>query len=154
MGVPFENGEFSSADQLTEVFTCVIFSSSVVHAAANFPQYDAYGFPPNYPSKLKGFPPKNKNPMEEKNIVQLLIDKSTTLDMMIITRILSERSTNALRDFEVNYTYAPAAVQIVEEFRKELRDISSKIHQRNEKLDRKYEYLLPEKSQIPSVSNS
>lgn len=53
--------------------------------------------------------------MEEKNIVQLLIDKSTTLDMMIITRILSERSTNALGDFEVNYTYAPAAVKIVEE---------------------------------------
>lgn len=34
---------------------------------------------------------------------------------MIITRILSERSTNALGDFEVNYTYDPAAVQIVEE---------------------------------------
>lgn len=59
-GVPFENGKFSSVDQLTAVFTSVIFSSSVVHAAANFPQYDAYGFPPSYPTKIKGVPPKNK----------------------------------------------------------------------------------------------
>nr|XP_011425972.2 allene oxide synthase-lipoxygenase protein isoform X1 [Crassostrea gigas]XP_019922364.2 allene oxide synthase-lipoxygenase protein isoform X1 [Crassostrea gigas] len=147
-GVPFENGKFSSVDQLTAVFTSVIFSSSVVHAAANFPQYDAYGFPPSYPTKIKGVPPKNKNSLNEENLVQLLIDKSTTLDTMVITRILSERSTNALGDFEVNYTYDPAAVQIVEEFRKELKDISLKIHQRNEKLERKYEYLLPE--EIPN----
>lgn len=71
-GVPFENGEFSSADQLTEVFMCVIFSSSVVHAAANFPQYDAYGFPPNYPSKLKGFPPKNKVSKTNRNFLHSL----------------------------------------------------------------------------------
>lgn len=147
-GVPFENGKFSKADQLIEVFTSVIFSSSVVHAAANFPQYDAYGFPPNYPTKIKGVPPKNKNPLKEEDIVKSLIDKSTTLDTMVITRILSERSTNALGDFEVTYTYDPAAVKIVEEFRQNLKDISLKMHQRNEKLVQKYEYLYPE--EIPN----
>lgn len=53
--------------------------------------------------------------MKEEDIVKSLIDKSTTLDTMVITRILSERSTNALGDFEVTYTYDPAAVKIVEE---------------------------------------
>lgn len=42
------------------------------------------------------------------------MDKSTTLDTMTITKILSERGTNALGDFEVNYTYDPPAVQIVD----------------------------------------
>lgn len=56
-----------------------------------------------------------QNPLKEEDIVKSLIDKSTTLDTMVITRILSERSTNALGDFEVTYTYDPAAVKIVEE---------------------------------------
>lgn len=56
-----------------------------------------------------------QNPLKEEDIVKSLIDKSTTLDAMVITRILSERSTNALGDFEVTYTYDPAAVKIVEE---------------------------------------
>lgn len=148
LGVPFENGKFSKADQLVDVFTSVIFTSSVVHAAANFPQYDAYGFPPNYPSKIKGVPPKNKDPLKEEDIVKCLIDKSTTLDTMVITKILSERSTNALGNFEVTYTYDPAAVNIVEEFRQKLKDISLKMHQRNEKLEQGYEYLYPE--EIPN----
>ncbi|XP_056021362.1 allene oxide synthase-lipoxygenase protein-like [Ostrea edulis] len=143
-GVPLTNGKFTSAEQLILVFTSVIFNSSVVHAAANFPQYDAYGFPPNYPTKIKGNPPKDKTPLQEGEIVKALLDRSTTLDTMIITTILSARSTNALGDFEVEYVYDPAAVALVEEFRKDLKRISAKIRNRNEKMSRKYEYLLPE----------
>ncbi|XP_078313312.1 allene oxide synthase-lipoxygenase protein-like [Crassostrea virginica] len=148
LGVPFENGKFSCPDQLILVLTSVIFTSSVVHAAANFAQYDAYGFPPNYPFKLNGAPPKTTNPLKEGDILKYLMDKSTTLDTMTITKILSERGTNALGDFEVNYTYDPPAVQIVDNFRKELKEISVKIHERNKTLERKYEYLLPE--EIPN----
>lgn len=38
-----------------------------MHAAANFPQYDAYGFPPNYPTKIRGVPPKNKVRQNDNN---------------------------------------------------------------------------------------
>ncbi|XP_061173092.1 polyunsaturated fatty acid 5-lipoxygenase-like [Saccostrea echinata] len=148
LGVPFKDGKFDSAEQLILVFTSVIYTSSVVHAAVNFPQYDAYGFPPNYPTKINGIPPKDKKPLQEEEVVKALIDRSTTLDTMIITKILSARSTNALGDFEVDYIYDPAAVTIVEEFRKDLKNISSRIHERNKKLERVYEYLLPE--EIPN----
>uniref|UniRef100_A0A8W8HT47 Lipoxygenase domain-containing protein n=1 Tax=Magallana gigas TaxID=29159 RepID=A0A8W8HT47_MAGGI len=116
VGVPFKDEKFSTPDQLILVFTCAIFTSSVVHAAANFSQYDAYGFPPNYPLKLKGAPPKNKDQMKEEDIIKCLADKSSILDTMVITTILSERTNNALGDFEVTYTYDPAAVDIVEEY--------------------------------------
>lgn len=54
--------------------------------------------------------------MREEDIIKCLADKSSILDIMVITTILSERTTNALGDFEVTYTYDPAAVDFVEEY--------------------------------------
>ncbi|XP_061182688.1 polyunsaturated fatty acid 5-lipoxygenase-like [Saccostrea echinata] len=152
LGVPLKDGKFSSAEQVALVFTSAIFTSSVVHAAVNFPQYDTYGFPPNYPIKLKGTPPKDKRPLMEEEVVKALVDKSTALDVLTVVSILSERSTNALGDFEVDYIYDPPAVEIVKEFRQNLKNISSKIRDRNKKLVRKYDYLLPEK--IPNSTSN
>uniref|UniRef100_A0A8W8HT92 Allene oxide synthase-lipoxygenase protein n=1 Tax=Magallana gigas TaxID=29159 RepID=A0A8W8HT92_MAGGI len=148
LGVPFKNGRFTSAEQLTIVFTSIIFTSTVGHSAVNTAQYDTYGFPPNYPTRLDGAPPKNKSPLTEEDIVKCVVDRETTIEVMSLAVILSEKIKNALGDFEVNYTYDPAAVKIVEEFRKELKDIGQNINQRNEKLERKFEYLHPE--EIPN----
>lgn len=65
-------------------------------------------------NKRRFLPPIFQNPLKEGDILKYLMDKSTTLDTMTITKILSERGTNALGDFEVNYTYDPPAVQIVD----------------------------------------
>ncbi|XP_061182686.1 polyunsaturated fatty acid 5-lipoxygenase-like [Saccostrea echinata] len=151
LGVPLKDGKFSSTDQVALAFTSVIFTSSVVHAAINFPQYDTYGFPPNYPTKLKGKPPIDKRPLKEEDVVKALVDKSTALEVLIFVSILSERVTNALGDFEVDYIYDPPAVEIVKEFRQNLKNISSKIRDRNKKLVRKYDYLLPE--EIPNSTS-
>ena len=52
--------ELTTNEELIEVLTVFIFISSVGHAAANFEQYNQYGFPPNYPSLLHGERPMNK----------------------------------------------------------------------------------------------
>lgn len=61
-GVPGEGDKFTTVEQLAEVFTTIIYICSVGHASVNFQQYDEYGFPPNYPSLLKGEPPMDKTP--------------------------------------------------------------------------------------------
>ncbi|KAL4229826.1 Arachidonate 5-lipoxygenase [Mactra antiquata] len=141
-GVP-GNGSFSSKDQLYIVLTSIIYTCSVAHAATNFPQYDEYAFPPNYPALLTGTPPKDKTALEESHILKMLPDKPTTLDMMIVTKILSQRGTKNLGDFEVQYIFEPEARKIVDEFRAELSQISDTIKGRNQTRNPPYLFLDP-----------
>ena len=48
----------------------MIFVASVSHAAANFSQYDDYGFPANYPAFLRGKPPEDK--VYQKDVCRML----------------------------------------------------------------------------------
>jgi arachidonate 5-lipoxygenase len=50
----------NNIEQLVQICTTIISTCSLGHAAANFQQYDAYGFVPNYPGILIGLPPKRK----------------------------------------------------------------------------------------------
>lgn len=56
-----------------------------------------------------------QTPLEESNVLNMLPDKPTTLDMMIVTKILSQRGTKSLGDFEVQYIFEPEARKIVDE---------------------------------------
>ncbi|XP_052225504.1 allene oxide synthase-lipoxygenase protein-like isoform X2 [Dreissena polymorpha] len=113
-GVP-SHGKFSSKEDLYLTLTSIIYTCSVAHASTNFPQYDEYAYPPNYPALLNGEPPKDKRPVEETELVSMLPDKPTTLDMMTVTKILSSRGTNSLGDFEVQYIFEPEACKVVDE---------------------------------------
>lgn len=142
-GIPGNSGKFISKTQLITVCTCLIYTCSVGHAAANFKQYDEYAFPPNYPTKLRGTPPRSKDPLTEEDILAALPDKETTLNTMIITKILSQKTGKCLGDFEVKYVYDPAAVQVVKEFREDLKRISSTIKTLNKTRNPPYPYLDP-----------
>lgn len=58
-GVP-GNGNFTRKEDLYLALTSIIYTCSVAHASTNFPQYDEYAFPPNYPALLNGEPPNDK----------------------------------------------------------------------------------------------
>jgi len=56
-----------------------------------------------------------QSPLEETDILNMLPDKPTTLDMMIVTKILSQRGTKSLGDFEVQYIFEPEARKVVDQ---------------------------------------
>jgi len=147
-GVP-GNGKFEKQDDLIKVLTSLIFVSSVGHASANFNQYDEYAFPPNYPAILRGRCPKTKDALSEQDIVAQLPSKDTTLSIMVVTKILSDRGTNGLGDFEVQYLYEPEAIAAVERFRRELANISQIIADRNKARSVPYPYLDPK--EVPNA---
>ncbi|XP_045132500.1 polyunsaturated fatty acid 5-lipoxygenase-like isoform X2 [Portunus trituberculatus] len=106
---------FTSVDQVVDAVTVIIATCSLGHAAANFQQYEQYGFVPNYPGILMGPVPSEKKIYTEKDIMALLPDKRMTLDIMVITKLLSSRGTNSLGNFEMQYLYDPVGVQAAED---------------------------------------
>ncbi|ESP02739.1 hypothetical protein LOTGIDRAFT_171808 [Lottia gigantea] len=142
-GLP-HNGTFRTQDDIVKVVTCVIYTCSVVHAATNFPQYEEYGFPPNYPATFKGTPPTTKDHVDEKQILSCLPSKENSLDVMVVTKVLSAKGTNSLGDFELMYIADPNAKRVVEAFRADLKKISGIIKERNITRRIPYIYLDPE----------
>ena len=48
---------------------------------------------------------------DEQEILAILPDKKMTLDIIVITKLLSKRGTNSLGDFEMQYMCDPVGVQ-------------------------------------------
>ncbi|XP_054767861.2 allene oxide synthase-lipoxygenase protein-like [Lytechinus pictus] len=147
-GVP-NGGAFSTADEVTEIMTNFIFISSVGHAASNFSQYDEYGFPPNYPSFLFGDPPRDKTELTEKDILAQMPPKDMALSIMLVTKLLSDRGTNGLGDFEVQYLHDTVSLQALKQFKADLLRVGAIIDERNETREEKYTYLNPK--EIPNA---
>ncbi|XP_076063711.1 polyunsaturated fatty acid 5-lipoxygenase-like isoform X2 [Oratosquilla oratoria] len=129
---------FCKVEEVIETVTVIISTCSLGHSAANFQQYEQYAFVPNYPGILMEDPPKTKREYDEKDIMKLLPNKRTTLDIMVITNLLSSKGTKSLGDFEMQYLYDPVGVRAAEEFRKNLKKASCIVNIRN--LDRELEF--------------
>uniref|UniRef100_A0A0P4W1A9 Lipoxygenase domain-containing protein n=1 Tax=Scylla olivacea TaxID=85551 RepID=A0A0P4W1A9_SCYOL len=138
-----EEEGFTSVDEVVDVVTVIIATCSLGHAAANFQQYEQYGFVPNYPGILMGSVPCEKKIYSEKDIMALLPDKRMTLDIMVITKLLSSRGTNSLGNFEMQYLYDPVGVKAAEEFKKDLKKLSLDMQKSNIDRQWKFEWLDP-----------
>lgn len=142
-GVPGKDGRFTKMEEIADAVTVLISTCSLGHSAANFQQYEAYGFVPNYPGKLTGLPPDDDRELTENDIIKYLPDKKTTLDIMVITKLLSMKGTKSLGDFEVQYLYDPHSVNAAKEFRLNLERLSRVIDERNLKRKYKFDWLNP-----------
>ncbi|KAL4218062.1 Arachidonate 5-lipoxygenase [Mactra antiquata] len=141
-GVPGESGKFVSRENVVSVCVFIIYTCSVGHATS-LKQYDEYAFPPNYPTILRGTPPTSKEPLTEEHILESLPDKTTSMNVMIITKILSQKVSKSLGDFDVNYVYDPRAIEVIKGFREELKKITSTIKYLNKSRLTSYTYLDP-----------
>ncbi|XP_072043149.1 allene oxide synthase-lipoxygenase protein-like [Amphiura filiformis] len=147
-GVPGD-GTFDTCEQLIDTVTSLIFICSVQHAAVNFAQYDFYGFPPQSPAYLRGEPLKDKTPLKESDIIDMLANKDRIKIMMVMTRLLSKRGTNGLADYEVEYQFDPIGTKALKAFREDLKEIGATIESRNATRYTPYTYLHP--SEVPNA---
>ncbi|XP_052076730.1 polyunsaturated fatty acid lipoxygenase ALOX15B-like [Mytilus californianus] len=132
--IPGDNDRFWTTGQLIDTLTSTIFICSVMHAATNFPQYDQYGFPPNYSTLLHGAPPLNANGIEDQAVLDCLPSVRETFDIMTNFTLLSQETTQPLGQSEVQLIEDPNAVTILNTFRAELALIEQEINDRNQEI--------------------
>ncbi|XP_077979796.1 polyunsaturated fatty acid 5-lipoxygenase-like [Glandiceps talaboti] len=137
------NGKFSTTDDVIQVITCVIFTSSVTHGAVNFNQYDQYANPLKYTIYLRGNPPKDKTPLTEKDVLTYLPDKSTQLKIMVMAKSLSMFGTEQLGYFDNMYQSDNISQSAIKELREDLKKIEKTIEERNRYRIVSYGYLHP-----------
>ncbi|XP_022087837.1 arachidonate 5-lipoxygenase-like isoform X2 [Acanthaster planci] len=147
-GIPAD-GKFANVEDVISTVTPIMFTCSVSHCVANFSQYDDYAFPPHYPAGMRMPPPTDKSPRSEKDILDNLPEKNVTVDVMTVTRLLSEKATNSLGDFEMQYGFCPVAVKALEQFRKDLKQIEVIIDERNRHREFPYDYCHPK--EVPNA---
>ncbi|XP_067280276.1 hydroperoxide isomerase ALOXE3-like [Pseudorasbora parva] len=142
-GIP---SSFQTLEELIKFVTMVIFTASAQHAAVNNGQFDFGGWMPNYPTALRMPPPKEKGQTTEGMILETLPDVSTTVNGMAVLKLLSKDSADhyPLGYIPENLYDEDVPFKLNEDFKKDLRELSDLIEERNKKLELPYTYLKPE----------
>lgn len=131
LGVPISDGKFRTVKEIVTTVAAIISTCSMTHAAVNFNQYDEYGFPPNYPTRMSASPPNKKTGYTEADIAKHIPNKDVTKDIMAITKLLSSKGTKSLGDFEVQFAYDPVSLVALRRLKHDLEAISIEIAERN-----------------------
>ncbi|CAC5359681.1 ALOX5 [Mytilus coruscus] len=83
------------------------------------------------------------SPVTEDCILQTIANRPQLLELMAITKVLSQKATQSLGDFERQMIVDPPAVEIVKEFQQKLRDVGKIIDKRNKQREHPYDWLHP-----------
>ncbi|XP_056598343.1 polyunsaturated fatty acid 5-lipoxygenase-like [Triplophysa dalaica] len=137
-------------EELVEYLTAVIFNASAQHAAVNFGQFEWYGWIPNSPSTMRKPPPREKDSVDVKHIMNTLPDRDCSRTVLGTVWALSrfqenERYLGMYPD--MHFTEQPVKEAIMT-FRQKLDELTDSIKQRNKGLTMSYCYLSPD--QIPN----
>ncbi|KAK1889175.1 Hydroperoxide isomerase ALOXE3 [Dissostichus eleginoides] len=134
-----------TVEELIQVVTTVVFTSSALHSAGNRGQFDHLGWIPNAPVILNKAPPTTKEQSSMEDILAYLPKKLIAILVMSYTWL----GRGNFSDFEPLGTYPeqrfaePAALQMIEDFQAELSSLSVAITKRNSKLELPFNYLNP-----------
>ena len=144
------DGKLSTRDELVDAVTLIIYTSSVQHAAVNFPQYDLMSYAPAMPLASYRPAPTSKHGGTAADYLAMLPPLDMAELQMELAYLLGSVYYNTLGEYRPGH-FEDARVQApLAAFRKRLVEIGKTIRTRNQ-TRRPYEYLIPTK--IPQSIN-
>lgn len=145
-----QNGTIGTRDSLTDAVTLIVFTSSVQHAAVNFPQYDLMSYVPNMPLACFTAAPKAKSGATVQDYLDMLPPRDHAGLQLSIGYLLGSVHYTVLGDYAFDHFQDPRVMEPLTAFQKELADIDATIQERNQQR-RPYVFLVP--SGIPQSIN-
>ncbi|TKS92518.1 Arachidonate 5-lipoxygenase [Collichthys lucidus] len=132
-------------EELSTLLTVAIFTSTVQHAATNNGQFDWCAWVPNTPCTMRQPPPTDKDAVTMEMIMATLPDVSQSCVQMAITWHLGRAQPDAipLGQYTEEHFTEGRALELIDKFRKELKEIEEHILKQNEGLELQYLFLLP-----------
>uniref|UniRef100_A0A8C7D149 Arachidonate 12-lipoxygenase, 12S-type-like n=1 Tax=Oncorhynchus kisutch TaxID=8019 RepID=A0A8C7D149_ONCKI len=139
------SNELKNKAELVTLLSVAIFTSTAQHAATNNGQFDWCAWVPNTPCTMRHPTPTDKDAVTMEMIMDSLPDVSQTCLEMAITWHLGRPQPDAvpLGQYPEQYFTEPQAQEVIDRFRKELKDIEEHILSQNQGLELPYLFLLP-----------
>ncbi|XP_039996998.1 arachidonate 12-lipoxygenase, 12S-type [Xiphias gladius] len=137
--------KFSTREELSTLLAVAIFTSTAQHAATNNGQFDWCAWVPNTPCTMRQPPPTDKDAVTMEMIMATLPDVSQSCLQMAITWHLGRAQPDAipLGQYTEQHFTEGQAVELIDRFRTELKEIESHIWSQNKGLELQYLFLLP-----------
>jgi arachidonate 15-lipoxygenase len=143
-------GSFGDLNYLTEVVTLIIYTSSVQHAAVNFPQYDLMTYVPNMPLAGYTAAPTAGNGGTEQNFLDMLPPMDMAQLQVELGYLLGSVHYTTLGQYDRGHFRDGRVGPVLDTLQQQLRDIGPVIDQRNQ-ARRPYNFLVP--SGVPQSIN-
>jgi arachidonate 15-lipoxygenase len=138
-------------DYLIDMTTHIIFTSSVQHAAVNFPQSSLMTYMPNMPLAAYSDAPKSTQNLTAEDFLNILPSLAQSDTQMNMTHLLGSIYYTTLGQYADNHFTDPRIQQPQQTFMNKLKQIELIINQRNETRATYYGSLKP--SKIPQSIN-
>ncbi|KAM8746561.1 arachidonate 12-lipoxygenase, 12S-type [Acanthopagrus schlegelii] len=137
--------KLNTREELSTLLSVAIFSSTSQHAATNNGQFDWCAWVPNTPCTMRRPPPTDKDGVTMEMIMATLPDISQSCVQMAITWHLGRAQPDAipLGKYTEDHFTEGKAQDLIDKFRRELKEIEDHILKQNEGLELQYLFLLP-----------
>jgi len=140
-GIP---SKFESRQQLIELLTVVIATSSAQHSAVNFGQWDHYKFTPMNPG-IMNLPPHKKGEGSMERILKSLPDikQSAGTIVAFYATTLYYSDQDYLGEVPEELFFEENAVNVLKKFQEDLKNLDKELEARNKTISREYVYQMP-----------
>ncbi|XP_053199449.1 arachidonate 12-lipoxygenase, 12S-type [Scomber japonicus] len=137
--------QLSTREELITLLAVIILTATTQHAATNNGQFDWCAWVPNTPCTMRRPPPTDKDAVTMDMIMATLPDISQSCMQMAITWHLGRPQPDAipLGQYTEEYFTEGRAQEVIDRFRKQLKEIEDNILSQNEGMELQYLYLLP-----------